>query len=90
MPHLSRMKTTVSTDYDFSPCYVQQLTNTFFYDYEYLGPSPSLVITPLTERTTLSLTQSLRSFHCSMLIGPSGTGKTDIIKHLAKVMNCSE
>ncbi|XP_025095393.1 dynein heavy chain domain-containing protein 1-like isoform X2 [Pomacea canaliculata] len=86
MPHLSRMKTTVSTDYDFSPCYVQQLTNTFFYDYEYLGPSPSLVITPLTERTTLSLTQSLRSFHCSMLIGPSGTGKTDIIKHLAKML----
>lgn len=84
-PVLTRTKTTVSTDYQFSPCYVQQLTNNFFYDYEYLGPSTSLVIAPLTERSILSLTQSLKSFHCSTLIGPAGTGKTETVRHLAKV-----
>nr|KAG5709415.1 hypothetical protein BaRGS_029264 [Batillaria attramentaria] len=67
-PHLTRTKTTVSTDYQYSPCYVQQLAGTFFYDYEYLGPSTNLVVTPLTERATLSLTQSLKTFHCSTLI----------------------
>ncbi|KAL8594105.1 hypothetical protein ACOMHN_000817 [Nucella lapillus] len=85
-PALTRTKTTVSTDYQFSPCYVQQLTNTFFYDYEYLGPFTSLVISPLTERTTLSLTQALKSFQCSTLIGPAGTGKTDTVRHLARMM----
>ncbi|XP_070211333.1 dynein heavy chain domain-containing protein 1-like isoform X3 [Littorina saxatilis] len=85
-PPLTRTKTTISTDYQFSPCYAQQLTNTFFYDYEYLGPSPSLVVTPLTERSVLSLTQSLKSFHCSTLIGPAGTGKTETVRHLAKML----
>jgi hypothetical protein len=84
-PNLTRTKTTVSTDFQFSPCYVQQLTHSFFYDYEYLGPSPSLVITPLTQRAFLSITQSLKSFHCSTLVGPAGKGKTDTVKHLAKV-----
>ncbi|XP_076466624.1 dynein heavy chain domain-containing protein 1-like isoform X2 [Babylonia areolata] len=83
---LTRTKTTVSTDYQFSPCYMQQLTNTFFYDYEYLGPFTSLVITPLMERTTLSLTQSLKNFQCCTLIGPAGTGKTDTIRHLSKML----
>ena len=59
----------------------------FAYDHEYLGPTARLVVTPLTERATLSLTMSLRAFHSGTLIGPPGTGKTDTIKDLAKVMN---
>lgn len=84
-PKLTRTLTTVSTDYQFSTCYVQQLDNVFTYDYEYLGPSDHLVITPLTERTFLSLGHSLKTFYCATLIGPNSTGKTETVRQLAKV-----
>jgi len=82
---LSRTKTVVSTDYQFGPCTLQHLGTTFNYDYEYLGPVDRLVLTPLTERAFLSLTQSLKYFHCGTLVGPAGTGKSATIKELAKV-----
>ena len=80
-----RTKTSVSNDYQFSPCSLQQLGNTFMYNYEYLGPSQRLVLTPLTHRAFLSLTQAVKNFHCGTLIGPAGTGKSETIKDLAKV-----
>ncbi|KAL3832089.1 hypothetical protein ACJMK2_023767 [Sinanodonta woodiana] len=81
---LSRTKTTVTTDYQFSTCFVQQMGYTFNYDYEYLGPVSRLILTPLTQRAFLSLTQTLKNFHCGTLIGPPGTGKSETIKDLAK------
>ena len=82
---LSRMKTSVSTDFQFSRVSVQQLGNTFSYDYEYLGPMERLVLTPLTDRAFMSLTQALKNFHCGTLIGPAGTGKSETVKDLGKV-----
>lgn len=85
-PKLTRTKTTVSTDYQFSACYLTQLGTSFSYDYEYNGPSCRLVLTPLTERAFLSLTQAIKNFHCGTLVGPAGVGKSETIKELAKVM----
>lgn len=76
----------MSTDYQFSACYLTQLGTSFSYDYEYNGPSCRLVLTPLTERAFLSLTQAIKNFHCGTLVGPAGVGKSETIKELAKVM----
>lgn len=40
------------------------------YGFEYLGASPREVITPLTERTFVSLIQSVNSYMGTMAVGP--------------------
>ncbi len=78
--------TTVSTGYQFGTCMLSQMGSTFCYDMEYLGPKTRLVFTPLTERAYLSLTMAMKSFYCGTLIGPPGTGKSETIRDLAKVI----
>ena len=67
-------------------CYIRQLHDTFLYDYEYLGPTVHPVLTPLTDRCILSMTQTLRSFHYSILVGCSGSGKSETVNYLATVV----
>ena len=80
-----RESTMVATGYQFGRCLASQMGRSLVYDCEYLGSVDRLAFTPVTERAFLSVTSAISAFHCALITGAAGLGKSQTVTDLAVV-----
>ena len=73
-------------DKDTSSVCVQSCGAEVLYGYDYQGLSPRAVITPQSERCTISFVHALTACMCGALVGAADAGKSTSVTEIGKLL----